>query len=77
MRFAVVFLGIICVAAVAEADTTWVAGGSVSGDWTIEGSPFMILGTVTIEPGDSLRIFPGVRIFVSGPQSVIAFVSLL
>lgn len=66
MKTAGVFLSIIVLATMSGADTTWVSGGDVYGQWTRDGSPYMIQGSVTVAAGDSLLIGPGVTIFFSG-----------
>ncbi|RPH93909.1 T9SS C-terminal target domain-containing protein [candidate division KSB1 bacterium] len=53
-----------------HADTTWVQGGSVSGNWTAEHSPYMIQGDVMVAAGDSLRINPGVVVYFAAPCSL-------
>ncbi len=58
-------------ASVGHADTTWVAGGNVSGDWTATGSPYILGNNVTIQPGDTLIIYEGVRIFMHGPYAFV------
>jgi len=45
------------------ADTTWVSGGYVSGEWTREGSPYMLTNGVGIASGTTLSIGPGVTVF--------------
>ena len=52
----------------ALADTTWVAAGQISGNWTAPGSPFMIAaGNDTIATGAALEIGPGVKVSFAGP----------
>jgi len=59
---------VLCLICSAAADTTWVSGGSVGGHWNAAGSPYMILGNVTLEDA-GLIIDPGVRIYFTGPYS--------
>lgn len=48
--------------ALALADTTWVAPGDVSGEWIAEHSPYLVTGSITVQHGDSLRIWDGVDV---------------
>ena len=41
---------------------TIIEGGNVSGRWTVEGSPFFVMDDITIQPGDTLLIDPGVTV---------------
>jgi hypothetical protein len=50
----------------AEADTTWVAGGPVFGNWNALHSPYMIQGDVHIPAGQSLSIGAGVKVYFDG-----------
>ena len=50
----------------AFADTTWVASGYISGDWTADHSPYMIQGNINISQDSSLNIGPGVTVFFTG-----------
>lgn len=43
-----------------------IPGGDVSGNWTLAGSPYLIEGTITIPPGDTLTINPGVEVIFQG-----------
>ena len=54
---------LLSITTVALADTTWVAGGDVSGEWTSAGSPYMIRGDLRIPPTEILSIGPGVTVF--------------
>ncbi len=48
----------------ARADTTWVAAGAVSGEWTASQSPYMIhQGSVSVDSGSTLWIQPGVTVY--------------
>jgi hypothetical protein len=50
----------------ALADSTFVSGGEVSGDWSYVGSPYIIQGEVQVASGDTLAIGHGVTISFSG-----------
>jgi predicted outer membrane repeat protein len=50
----------------AEADTTWVAGGPVFGNWNSLHSPYMIEGDVHVLWEMSLHIGPGVKVYFDG-----------
>lgn len=56
---------------------TSISGGSVSGTWTKAGSPYIILGDVTIPPGENLSLEPGVIVFFSGYYKLTVNGSLL
>jgi hypothetical protein len=64
----VMVLGLICgMAGMSWADTTWVAPGNVSGEWTRDGSPYVVQGNIGVPPDGSLMIGPGVRVYFDGP----------
>lgn len=46
---------------------TFVEEGPVSGEWTMENSPYNIEGPVSVEQEDSLIIHEGVRVAIRGP----------
>ncbi|MBK6765020.1 MAG: right-handed parallel beta-helix repeat-containing protein [bacterium] len=51
----------------AQADTTWVASGNVSGVWPASGSPYVVHGgDITVVTGEALQIEPGVRVYFAG-----------
>jgi PKD repeat protein len=45
---------------------TGIPGGNVSGTWTATGSPYRILGNITIPSGSTLTIEPGVNVEFQG-----------
>jgi uncharacterized protein (TIGR02145 family) len=49
-----------------DADTTYISGGAISTDstWSVAGSPFVISGDITVNNGATLRIEPGVEVFL-------------
>ncbi len=61
-----VFLGSLVLGIISTADATDVPGGNVSGTWTAAGSPYNILGDVTVPAGESLTIEPGVEVVFAG-----------
>ncbi len=66
MKKILVFLyAAIAVHAAVFADTT-VPPGDVSGTWTKSGSPYLIQGDITLLPGDTLVIEPGVVVEFQG-----------
>ena len=70
--FLVMLLAVACVfTCPALADTTWVAGGRISGNLTVEGSPYMIQGNDTIGVTDTLQIGPGVTVHFTGQQKIV------
>ncbi|MCB5246302.1 MAG: hypothetical protein LHW61_06680 [Candidatus Cloacimonetes bacterium] len=48
------------------AAATVVPGGYVSGIWTVEDSPYLINGNITIPDGESLNLHPGVELQFQG-----------
>jgi len=49
------------------ADTTYVAPGNISGNWTPANSPYIVdSGDVTVPPGMTLTIAPGVSVLFTG-----------
>jgi|GEM_PF-4567939 len=57
----VVVMGIVGGAGEVCADTTWVSG-RVSGEWTREGNPYIVVDSTWVAEGDTLRIGPGVSV---------------
>jgi hypothetical protein len=49
---------------------TFLPEGSVSGNWSVENSPYYIEGHLTVENGETLEIEPGVRIGIRGPYQL-------
>ncbi len=45
---------------------TRVSAGDVSGEWTAEGSPYLIEGEIRVQPGDTLRLQAGTRVVFRG-----------
>jgi len=45
---------------------TIVYGGNVSGVWETQGSPYLIMGDITVQAGTSLSIEPGIRVEFQG-----------
>jgi hypothetical protein len=62
-RFGLILGLILVITRFSFADTTWVAGGDISGNWMSDGSPYMILGDLRVPPGEMLSIGPGVTVF--------------
>jgi hypothetical protein len=63
--------GLLCLTFLAltspsRADSTWVSG-TVSGEWTAAGNPYIVTDSVRIPAGDSLEIGAGVHIFMMKP----------
>lgn len=61
------FLLLLTLVTAAQADTTFVAAGAVSGIWEAIDSPFIVQGHINVSAGSSLRIGPGVRVYFTGP----------
>ncbi|MCB9357485.1 MAG: T9SS type A sorting domain-containing protein [Calditrichaeota bacterium] len=68
-RIALLWIAVLPWVHLAKADTTFVAG-VVSGTWTVEGSPYIVQGNLTIEDSSALAIEPGVRVYFEGPFEV-------
>lgn len=66
-RLLVSLLVLLSLAALAHADTTWVADSSASGTWTSAHSPYMIQRSVSVRASDTLSIGPGVTVYFTGP----------
>jgi len=45
---------------------THIPAGNVNGVWTIDGSPYIIDGEISIQQGDELTIEPGIQVIFSG-----------
>ena len=64
-------LGLTLLAAgIAAAETRVVAGG-VEGTWTVSGSPYIILGDITVPSDATLKIGPRVVVRFAGPYKLI------
>jgi hypothetical protein len=57
---------VLVLSAGAQADSTFVAGGPVSGQWTADHSPYIIRGDILVAGGSILTIGAGVRVFFEG-----------
>ncbi|TKJ36563.1 hypothetical protein CEE37_14885, partial [candidate division LCP-89 bacterium B3_LCP] len=61
-RYAFVSLiGAMLAISIASAETI-IPGGDVSGTWDISGSPYLIMGDITIQSGNTLVVEPGVQV---------------
>ena len=49
---------------------TYITGGEASGDWTAEGSPYIISGDLIIYEEERLKIAAGVEVIFTGPYSI-------
>ena len=61
-----VILGLLVLGISSSAAATDVPGGNVSGTWTAAGSPYNILGDLTVPAGETLTILPGVEVLFTG-----------
>ncbi len=68
-----IVIPILLCAASAQADTTWVADGPLSGEWSAAGSPYYIVGNVWVSEGDTLTIGPGVEVLLDVFRSLQVF----
>ncbi|MBN1999613.1 right-handed parallel beta-helix repeat-containing protein [candidate division KSB1 bacterium] len=49
---------------------TFVTGPTVSGEWSISNSPYIIKGDIQIAAGDTLKIYPGVTVLFDSPYQI-------
>ncbi|MCW3103151.1 MAG: hypothetical protein JWO09_1591 [Bacteroidetes bacterium] len=56
---------------------TTIAGGSVSGTWTLAGSPYHVSGSIMIPDGTTLTIDPGVTVVFHGTYKLLVLGRLL
>lgn len=49
---------------------TYITGGEVSGDWTAEGSPYIISGDLIINEDERLKIAAGVEVIFTGAYAI-------
>jgi hypothetical protein len=59
-------LTLLLLAGPLAAGATEVSGGNVSGTWTAAGSPYDILGDITVPAGQNLTLEPGVSVVFQG-----------
>ncbi|MGC9361775.1 MAG: right-handed parallel beta-helix repeat-containing protein, partial [Candidatus Syntrophosphaera sp.] len=57
-----------CLSAFADTDVS----GSQSGTWNLAGSPYNVIGDITIPSGSDLLIMPGVQVVVMGDYQITA-----
>ncbi|OQY26931.1 MAG: hypothetical protein B6244_12185 [Candidatus Cloacimonetes bacterium 4572_55] len=62
---------------IAEGPGTEISGGNVSGNWSIDGSPYLIQGEITIPIQETLTIDPGVSVRFQGHYKLIVLGRLL
>ncbi|MCK4357285.1 MAG: right-handed parallel beta-helix repeat-containing protein, partial [Candidatus Cloacimonetes bacterium] len=65
MRKIIILFGVLLIAAISFAETH-IPGGDVSGIWTIDGSPYIIDGEITIPNNATLNIESGVEVIFTG-----------
>jgi hypothetical protein len=74
LRTGMAVAAILSSAMCARADSTWVAAGWVSGNWTSAGSPYVISdGWIRVHADSALMIQPGVEVYFAGPQAMLVF----
>ncbi|MCD4696717.1 MAG: hypothetical protein K8S16_10810, partial [Bacteroidales bacterium] len=56
---------------------TVIPGGSVNGSWQLDGSPYLIQGSILIEDGETLSIEPGVTVEFEGSYKLLVLGQLL
>jgi hypothetical protein len=47
--------------------------GNISGNWTLEGSPYLVVNNLVLQPTDTLLIDPGVEVHFDGNYRVDIF----
>jgi len=62
--------GVVGMISAAGADTI-IPAGNVSGTWAAAGSPFLIMGEITVPTGQTLNIQPGVQVIFQGHYKLI------
>ncbi len=62
MKFIAVITLIWLLLSVHIASAETIVRGPVSGDWTVEGSPYVTNWHIRVPEGDTLRIHPGVTV---------------
>ncbi|WP_162903368.1 T9SS type A sorting domain-containing protein [Taibaiella koreensis] len=73
-----IYLAIALVSALLPVQAqTNVTGPTVSGAWTLSGSPYIVKADLTVPAGSKLRIDPGVQVLVDGPYLITVNGSLL
>jgi len=65
MKRITIIFSLLFVFAFSLADTH-IPAGNVNGVWTIDGSPYIIDGEISIQQGDELTIEPGIQVIFSG-----------
>lgn len=50
--------------------TTYINSSTVSGEWTLSGSPYYVMNDISIPEGQTLSIMPGVRVFTEGLYAI-------
>jgi|GEM_PF-897033 len=56
---------------------TIISGGNVSGNWNLEGAPYIITGNILVPNGETLSIDPGVRVEFEGHYKLFCNGSIL
>ena len=73
-------LALLVVLVVAVGNWGWgqtLVSGDVSGDWTLAGSPYIVMGHCTVTSGDTLTIHPGVLVTFNGYYYLVAYGTLI
>ena len=76
MKKIIILFSILTIASTIFADTH-IPGGNVNGVWTIDGSPYIIDGHISIQTDDTLIIEPGIQVIFSGNYKFIVQGKLL
>ncbi|MCB9000158.1 MAG: right-handed parallel beta-helix repeat-containing protein [Bacteroidales bacterium] len=67
MKKSILFTALLFLILQLNYGATNISAGNVSGNWTLSGSPYKILGNITVATGTVLTIQPGVRVEFQGP----------
>ncbi|MCX6640892.1 MAG: T9SS type A sorting domain-containing protein [bacterium] len=69
LKLAIILLTAIISASSIQADTY--VSGNQFGTWTYEGSPYIVIGDITVPPNRSLNIQPGVHVLFRGTHRIL------
>lgn len=66
-----IILFLFCISTINLFAQTSVSGGTVSGNWTLDGSPYLIQGSIMVANGSTLSIDPGVTVNFQGSYKML------
>ncbi|MBT6835096.1 MAG: hypothetical protein HOA61_03550, partial [Bacteroidetes bacterium] len=77
MKKSTIILSLLTLCFFTAYSQTNISGGSVSGTWTLSGSPYLIQGSIMIPDSQTLSIEPGVQIEFKGTYKLLVLGRLL